>query len=169
MTQACKILPVSEDKKLQIEGLLDRMFGPGRRVRMAERLRENSTEVKNLCYMALDKNETVIAAISYWAIAIGNQEGLLLGPLVVDATYQGQGVGRTLIQHTIALAEQADYAYILLVGDLSYYQSSGFERVPEGLLFTVPVDVQRVLIRKLKQGCPLVGVVRGCAIGKRGV
>ncbi|MGC6472580.1 MAG: GNAT family N-acetyltransferase [Parvibaculales bacterium] len=161
MNVSDEILPISAEKKPKIQALLDREFGPGRHVRMAERLREKSSELENLGFMTVDGDNQLVAAISYWSIDIGGLEGALLGPLVVHGDRQGQGLGRALMQHSLALADQAGIAYILLIGDLPYYQICGFEPAPAGLVFPAPVDPNRVLIRW--SGAPqlLAGQVEG--------
>ncbi|MGC6511214.1 MAG: GNAT family N-acetyltransferase [Parvibaculales bacterium] len=161
MTQQNDILPVTVEKKAQINLLLDREFGPGRYVRMAERLREKSAELENLAFMTLDGQGQVIAAISYWRIIVGGVEGALLGPLVVHGDRQGQGLGRALMRHSLALADQTGMAYILLVGDLPYYQPCGFEPAPADLSYPAPVDPGRVLIRWAGAQQPLNGLVEG--------
>ena len=161
MTHQDKILPVRAEKKTEIKALLDREFGPGRYVRMAERLREKSTELENLAFMTVDNQGKIVAAISYWRIQISGVEGALLGPLVVHGDRQGQGLGRSLMQHTLSLADQAGIAYILLVGDLPYYKPSGFELAPEGLVFPSAVNTNRVLIRWSRSMQTLTGLVEG--------
>ena len=161
MTLAYKLLPKQASHARAIDQTLNHVFGPGRHVRMAERLRENAQAVSDLSFVALGDDNKLLGAISYWRIQIGAQMGLLLGPLVVDTPYQGLGVGRHLMQETITMAQAKEYEYILLVGDLSYYQTSGFEVAPKTITYPAPVDPNRVLIRWLSDEAPLQGVVTG--------
>lgn len=161
MTLAYKLLPKQTAHAVAVDQMLDRVFGPGRHVRMAERLRENAPLVSELSFVAMGEDNKLLGAISYWRIQIGAQAGLLLGPLVVDNPYQGLGVGRHLMQETITLAQAKGYDYILLVGDLSYYQSSGFEEAPKTITYPAPVDPHRVLIHRLGHQTPLQGKLAG--------
>ena len=80
-----------------IAALLDRSFGPGFRARTAERLREANQPISALSYIARDDQEALIGSISYWPVRLDQAAGLLLGPLAVDTTVQGKGVGLQLM------------------------------------------------------------------------
>ena len=147
-----------EDEK---SALTAKVLGPGRFVRMAERLRENNHQITELNFCAISE-EGMIGGISYWPIQIGATSALLLGPLVVSPAWQGKGVGRGLIATSLAAAEKLGHELVLLVGDLSYYSASGFITAPEGLICPVPVDERRLLVYEMKPGlaAALSGKVR---------
>ena len=48
-----------------------------------------------------------------------------MGPVAIDEDYQNQGLGTRLIEHTLKLAE--DYQYVFVIGDENYYSRFGFE------------------------------------------
>ncbi len=55
-------------------------------------------------------------------------EVAMLGPLAVEPTYEGNGIGGTLIRETVKLAEAARIAGIILAGEPGYYPKYGFLR-----------------------------------------
>ena len=140
--------PELENDKLS---LTSKILGPGRLVRMAERLRENNQQIPELNFCAIS-DEGMIGGIAYWPIQIGPTPALLLGPLIVNPLWQGKGVGRGLIATSLAAAEKLGHELVLLVGDLSYYNQLGFKIAPAGLNCPGPVDESRLLIYEIKPG-----------------
>jgi len=133
-----------------ISALLDRAFGPGFRARTAERLREASRPISALSYIARDDQEALIGSISYWPVRLGQVAGLLLGPLAVDASVQSKGVGLQLMQATLDLVDPARFSFVILVGDLDYYDRVGFDVAPANVRLPGPVDPARLLVRAEK-------------------
>lgn len=76
------------------------------------------------------KDGKVIGCIFYsraWLKKDGRtMEILNFGPLCVDPDWQGCGVGRMLLEETIALAKQEEYPGIVIFGELDYYPRRGF-------------------------------------------
>ena len=133
-----------------IAALLDRSFGPGFRARTAERLREANQPISALSYIARDDQEALIGSISYWPVRLDQAAGLLLGPLAVDTTVQGKGVGLQLMRATLDLVDPARFSFVILVGDLDYYARVGFGVAPANIRLPGPVDPARLLIRAEK-------------------
>ena len=133
-----------------ITALLDRSFGPGFLARTAERLREANTPITALSFIARDDQEALVGSISYWPVRLGAAAGLLLGPLAVDTTAQGKGVGLQLMQATLDLVDCARFSFVILVGDLDYYSRVGFAIAPDNVHLPGPVDPLRLLIRAEK-------------------
>lgn len=135
-------------KKLHAE-----VFGPGRFVRTAYRIREGTGDLTPFCRVAV-RGDRVIAALRMTAVRIGGQPGhLLLGPLAVDPEFKGQGYGRQLVAEVLEAAKAAGLLLVVLVGDEPYYGKFGFVRVPPGLIsLPGPVDPARVLAAELKPG-----------------
>ena len=133
-----------------IAALLDRSFGPGFLARTAERLREANTPITALSFIARDDQEALVGSISYWPVRLGAAKGLLLGPLAVDTTAQGKGVGLQLMQATLDLVDHARFSFVILVGDLDYYARVGFAIAPDKVHLPGPVDPVRLLIRAEK-------------------
>ncbi len=133
------------------------VFGPGRFVRTAYRVRE-SKRVAGLgctpyCRIAL-LGDRPIAAVRLTDITIGGeQRALLLGPLVVHPDFAGQGYGRQLTAEALSAAKSAGEQAVILVGDLPYYGRFGFKPVPAGqITLPGPVDPSRLLILELVPG-----------------
>ncbi|MDC3401883.1 N-acetyltransferase [Alphaproteobacteria bacterium] len=143
------ILPYSPDWDERIEALLDISMGPGRRARVAERLRESNQQISEFAFIMVSPENELLATISFWPISIGSQPALLLGPLAVTTNYQGQGVGQTLMNHALNEIDkdQSRGLIVLLIGDLPYYKKSGFEVAPSGISMPGPVDLRRLLVR----------------------
>ena len=122
-------------------------FGPGRFARTAYRVREGVPPVASLALTAwLDAQ--VIGGIRFTEVRIGEAgNALLLGPLVVDPAYKGNGYGRALVQEGLTRARAQGFALVLLVGDMSYYGRFGFVPVPPGqITLPGPVDPERLLV-----------------------
>lgn len=142
-------------------------FGPGRFVRTAYRVREGTPAISRYC-RATYLGDRLIAAVRMTPISIGGAEGaLLLGPLVVDPDFAGQGFGKRLIAEVIEAAKVDGQRLVLLVGDEPYYGRFGFRPVPPGqIAMPGPVNPQRLLAAELADGamaemCGLVAGVPG--------
>ncbi|MGI9384524.1 MAG: GNAT family N-acetyltransferase [Methyloligellaceae bacterium] len=133
-------------------------FGPGRFARTAYRVREGVVPARGLSFAARN-DDRLIGSIRFTAISIGGAEGgLLLGPLVIDPAYAGRGAGRGLIERGLEAARDRAYRLVLLVGDLTYYERSGFRVIPPGqILLPGPVDPARLLAAEL-----VAGALDGC-------
>jgi predicted N-acetyltransferase YhbS len=145
--------PVTAVDIAHIEALHDRAFGPGRYTRTAYRVREGLPPFSPLCRLA-ELDGRIVAAVRMAPILIGEQSGAqLLGPLSVEPTLKGQGIGKALAAETIAGARQASEKLVLLVGDMPYYQRFGFSVVPRGRFdLGGPVDPGRLLVLELVPG-----------------
>ena len=147
-----------------ISELSARVFGPGRFVRTAYRVREGTPDVSAFCRVAL-LGDRIIAAIRMTEIAIGGRDGaLLLGPLAVDPEFANLGYGRRLIAESMEAARAAGRELVLLVGDMPYYGRLGFVAVPPGqIALPGPVNPARLLALELKDGA--LAAFRGAVVG----
>ena len=136
-----------------VSELSARVFGPGRFVRTAYRVREGTPDVSPFCRVAL-LGDRIIAAIRMTGISIGGRGGaLLLGPLAVDPEFANLGYGRRLIAESTEAARAAGMELILLVGDMPYYGRLGFVPVPIGqITLPGPVNPARLLAVELQPG-----------------
>lgn len=136
-----------------IAALSARVFGPGRFVRTAYRIREGTPDISPFCRVAL-AGERIIASIRMTDITVGGAgKALLLGPLAVDADFANQGHGRRLIAESLEAARAAGWRLVLLVGDLPYYGRLGFVAVPNGqIVLPGPVDPARLLALEIEPG-----------------
>ncbi|MBE8190969.1 MAG: N-acetyltransferase [Alphaproteobacteria bacterium] len=146
-----KIIATTPAHKAAIETLLAQGFGPGRHARTAERLREQSTAYTDLSYVLSDdtaEGTQILASISYSPIRVGGDAGLLLGPLIVSPILQNRGIGVELMTYSLAFADKlTQFQFVLLVGDLPYYQRVGFGSTSSAVIMPGPVDAARLLVR----------------------
>ncbi|WP_417713542.1 GNAT family N-acetyltransferase [Pseudophaeobacter arcticus] len=69
---------------------------------------------------------------------------LLLGPVAVHPTHQGEGLGGSLIRDSLAKAAEQGWHRVMLVGDAPYYRRFGFERLWD-VEMPPPTNPERVL------------------------
>lgn len=143
--------PETPDDYWEVEALYDTTFAPGREALSSYRLRDDVDPVRGLSMVARDAEDILGGAIRYWPVRIGAAEGLLLGPVAVHHTRQGEGLGRALIEESLIFAEPLGWDRVMLVGDAPYYQRFGFDRL-EGVVMPPPTNPERVLGRALKPG-----------------
>jgi predicted N-acetyltransferase YhbS len=128
------------------------LFGPERHKRAAYVLRDGVPHDPDLSIVA-EAGDRLIASVRMTPILIGGAPALILGPLVVDPEFKGQGAGRTLVRLTCDAARQHGHRVVMLVGDLPYYGPLGFTFLGRDVI-TLPawVDPDRVLVRGLVPG-----------------
>ncbi|MHA6325756.1 GNAT family N-acetyltransferase [Roseivivax sp. CAU 1753] len=135
----------------EVEALFDLGFAPGRQALSSYRLREGVAPVAALCRVArAEEGGQVGGAIRYWPVQVAGQAVLLLGPVAVHPTAQGEGLGGALIRDSLERA-RGICPRILLVGDAPYYSRFGFSRA-EGIEMPRPTNPDRVLWRALTPG-----------------
>jgi predicted N-acetyltransferase YhbS len=132
----------------EVEALYDTCFAPGRTALSSYRLREDVPPVPELCVVARDEQGVLGGAIRYWLVSVGGAEVLLLGPVAVHPTAQGEGLGGALIRDTLVRAKDAGHARVLLVGDAPYYRRFGFEQIT-GVFMPPPTNPDRILALNL--------------------
>jgi predicted N-acetyltransferase YhbS len=132
----------------EVEALYDTCFAPGRTALSSYRLREDVPPVPELCVVARDEMGAMGGAIRYWPVQVGGAAVLLLGPVAVHPTAQGEGLGGALIRDTLARAVEAGHARVLLVGDAPYYRRFGFEQI-SGVFMPPPTNPDRILALNL--------------------
>lgn len=129
-----------------IEALHATVFGPGRFARTAFRLRERAAILQDISRKAT-VDDVLMGAVTMSRIMVGHSAGVLLGPLAVNPLLRDLGIGRVLLVNAVSAAFQAGESYVLLVGDLTYYEQTGFKRVPfDTMAMPGPVDPSRLLI-----------------------
>lgn len=132
--------------------LVERGFGPGRYAKSAYRLREGVAPEAGLSFVAIEDG-VLKGSVRFWPVAVGEARALLLGPLAVETTERGRGIGLALMQRGIDEARTRGHRAILLVGDAPYYSRVGFAPMPEGrVTFPGPVDPRRILALGLTDG-----------------
>lgn len=147
------IRPESPLDDAAIERLHERTFGPGRYARSAYRLREgDGAATPQYCFSATI-GTLLVGSIRMSPILAGDAPALILGPLTVDPSFEGIGIGAALVRRALESAGQAGERLVLLVGDLPYYQRFGFAAAPRGQLkMPGPVNPERLLALELGPG-----------------
>lgn len=143
--------PETPEDYWEVEALYDLTFAPGREALSSYRLRDEIDPVKGLSMVARDADDILGGAIRYWPVRIGVADALLLGPVAVHPTRQGEGLGRALIEESLLFAEPLGWDRVMLVGDAPYYARFGFDRL-DAVVMPPPTNPDRVLGRDLKPG-----------------
>lgn len=141
----------TEEDWWEVEALYDLCFAPGRTALSSYRLRDGVPTVAALCLTLRDGDGTLAAAIRYWPVRVGGRDALLLGPVAVHPTRQGEGLGGLLINESLAEARRLGWERVMLVGDAPYYSRFGFKKLP-GVEMPPPTNPDRVLGLALKAG-----------------
>ncbi len=128
----------------EVEALYDLCFAPGRSALSSYRLREGVDPIAPLCLTARDAEGILAGAVRNWPVRVGDFPAVLLGPIAVHPTRQGEGVASLLMQACLDFARVHGWDRILLVGDAPYYSRFGF-RVLEGVEMPPPTNPERVL------------------------
>ncbi|HEV8036623.1 N-acetyltransferase [Yoonia sp.] len=135
----------------EVEALYDLCFAPGRSALSSYRLREGVDPIGPLCLTARDVDGILAGAVRNWPVLVGGQKAVLLGPIAVHPTRQGEGVAAVLMQHCLAKARDLGWSRLMLVGDAPYYHRFGFERLA-GVTMPPPTNPDRVLGIALVEG-----------------
>jgi predicted N-acetyltransferase YhbS len=150
-----RVLPETPDDGFEVEMLLDLAFAPGRTALSSYQLREGVAPIAELSTIVRDEYNSVVGAIRYWPVRIGaaGDPALLLGPIAIHPTRQGEGLGALLMMGTLERARELGWRRVVLVGDEPYYRRFGFTReMARGLDFPKPVNLNRLLAKELDEG-----------------
>ncbi len=135
----------------EVEALYDLCFAPGRTALSSYRLRDGMPMVGPLCLVLRDGEGILAAVIRYWPVRVGGRDVLLLGPVAVHPTRQGEGLGGLLINESLGEARRLGWERVLLVGDAPYYSRFGFRKL-ERVEMPPPTNPERILGFALKPG-----------------
>ena len=135
------------------EALLDRVWGPSRLQKTAERLREGRRPAEGLCFVAED-DRCIVGTVRLWRVCAGPvRPALLLGPLAVEETRRGRGIGSALMRRALAAAQRLGHGAVLLLGDAPYYGRFGFSAEKTSALWLPgPYERHRLLGCELAPG-----------------
>ena len=144
-----RLSPETDADTPEVEALLDLCFAPGRTALSSYRLREGVAPVRELCLTLRASTSdgggsagVLLAAIRYWPVRVAGQKVLLLGPVAVHPTAQGEGLGGLLMRESLSLAAAMGWQRVMLVGDAPYYSRFGFSRL-EGVEMPPPTNPAR--------------------------
>lgn len=139
-----ELRPEIPDDWWEVEALFDLCFAPGREALSSYRLREGVAAVADLSRVARDEAGILAGAIRFWPVQVGGHASLLLGPVAVHPTHQGEGLGGALIRDALDAAGRQGWDRVMLVGDASYYGRFGFTGL-DGVEMPPPTNPKRVL------------------------
>lgn len=149
------LAPETADDWWEVEALYDLCFAPGRTALSSYRLRDGVDPVPGLSLVARDPEGIVTGAIRFWPVRIVSSgaapRALLLGPVAVHPTHQGEGLGGWLIRESLEIACGSGWERVMLVGDASYYARFGFARLM-GVEMPPPTNPDRILGLDLRPG-----------------
>jgi len=134
----------------EVESLYDLCFAPGREALSSYRLRDGVARVAPLCLVLRDGG-VLAGVIRYWPVTVGGHRALLLGPVAVHPTRQGEGLAGWLILDSLDRALALGWERVMLVGDAPYYSRFGFTRLPS-VEMPPPTNPERVLGLELVPG-----------------
>ncbi|SCA58195.1 GCN5-related N-acetyltransferase [Candidatus Terasakiella magnetica] len=119
--------PLPEDLIL---GLVARALGENWTTKSSHQLRLGREHYQDLSLVAFLEDK-LVGTVRLWPIQAGEAgPALLLGPLAVDPTLHGLGLGKAMLHCVIDLARAAGHGGIILVGDAPYYERVGFNAKP---------------------------------------
>ncbi len=148
MYEICPETPADEP---EVEALYDLCFAPGRTALSSYRLRDGVPKVADLCLVLRDPSDILLAAIRFWPVRVAGKPVLLLGPIAVHPTAQGEGLGGLLMRDSLTRARRLGWGRVLLVGDAPYYSRFGFSRLDD-VVMPPPTNPDRVLGLELRPG-----------------
>ena len=149
-----EIVPLAAVSAQALDHLLDRAFEPERRARTAYRVRGEARPIAALSFAALDGG-ALVGSIQCWPVRFAADDGVatplvMVGPVAVAPERQRDGIGRRLVEASLAAAEADGLDRALtLIGDPEYYgRFFGFTAAPTaGWRLPGPVERHRLLAR----------------------
>jgi predicted N-acetyltransferase YhbS len=97
---------------------------------MVRMIREAQDYIPEISCVA-EMNGKIVGAIYYTKAKIVEDtcthDVITFGPLAVEPTLFGMGIGKALLDETIELARKKGYSGIVLVGEANYYPKFGFQ------------------------------------------
>jgi len=135
-----------------IETLLDHAFGANRLERTVYQLRLGAP-LAGLSLVAR-KRGSVVGSLRFWPVEIERgADAVLLGPLAVEPSLRGQGIGKALVAKGLVAATKSGYGLCLVSGDPAYYRPFGFVAAdPLGLSLPGPVTPGHFQVKELAPG-----------------
>jgi predicted N-acetyltransferase YhbS len=134
------------------EALLDACFGENRHTRTCQRLRDGRAPAEGLALSALAQGR-LVGTLRLWHVSAGGVPALVLGPLAVDPSCRGLGVGAALMNRALTAAKARGHGAVVLLGDAPYYARFGFSGLKTTeLSLPGPFERDRLLGLELRDG-----------------
>jgi len=135
------------------EALLDACFGQERFQKTCERLREGRLPAEGLS-LVIERDGAILGTVRLWHVSAGpSRPALMLGPIAIDPSCQGLGLGGKLMREALKRAAARGHKAVLLVGDAPYYERFGFSAgKTQSLWMPGPYERSRFLALELEAG-----------------
>ncbi len=134
------------------EALLDASFGANRGARTCQRLRDGRAPADGLAFTAVGDGK-LVGTVRLWHVNAGGAPALMLGPLAVDPSCRGLGIGAALMHHALSAATARGHAAVILLGDAPWYGRFGFSAAKAATLsLPGPFERNRLLGLELRDG-----------------
>ncbi|KQO06222.1 GNAT family N-acetyltransferase [Sphingomonas sp. Leaf242] len=119
------LVPLDTINPTAVEMLLDAAFGPDRFTRTAYKIRGLGRPIAALSFAAVEDG-ALVGSIQCWPIALIDDDResplVMVGPVAVAPTRQGDGIGRGLVAQVLdAAAANGLGNALMLIGDPDYY------------------------------------------------
>ena len=152
-TAAIEIASELPEHDAAVEALLDQAFAGAWRGKTCHALRAGRAPVRGASLVARTRRK-LVGTVRFWQVRFGRgQDGLMLGPLAVDANARTGGIGARLVEEGLAFARRLGHRRVFLVGDAPYYARFGFsDGHTRKLALPGPVDAKRLLGLELVPG-----------------
>lgn len=98
---------------------------------IVHKLRKVAAFIPELDFLAVQNNQ-IVGSVVYSKCKVVDRDAkehevISLGPISVLPSFQKQGIGSALIEHTRKLAREMGYKAIILFGNPAYYHRFGFQ------------------------------------------
>jgi predicted N-acetyltransferase YhbS len=134
------------------EALLDACFGENRHARTCQRFREGRAPAQGLAFSVI-RGGKLVATVRLWDVNAGGTPAVLLGPLAVDPSCRGLGLGTAIVHRALAAAQARRHPAVVLLGDPPYYSRFGFSAEKTGrLALPGAFETHRLLALELQGG-----------------
>ena len=113
------------------EAFANEEYSDQREHRLVASLRNSDEFIPDLSLVALHKDKIIgHILLSKIFIVKGEKsiESLALAPISVLPNYQNKGVGQSLIQRSLEIAEELNFDSVIVMGHSEYYRKFGFEK-----------------------------------------
>lgn len=152
------IVPLSQIDPSAVETLLDAAFGTDRHGRTAYKLRAGTQAIAGLSFAALDNDGGLLGTIQCWPCGLFDDAGtlrqnlVLVGPVAVAPDAQSKGVGKALMEASLAAAKTEADGPLIMIGDPEYYERFfGFSASEtSGWRLPGPVEQRRLLAKAVR-------------------
>jgi predicted N-acetyltransferase YhbS len=121
-------------------------------VRTCQRLRDGRAPADGLAFSAMRRGQ-LVGTVRLWHVSAGGTPALVLGPLAVDPSCRGLGIGAALMRRALTSATARGHGAVILLGDAAYYARFGFSALEAAeLSLPGPFERERLLGLELREG-----------------